>query len=197
MSTPAEHQEWIKAIAQGDEGAFQSLYTVFADRVYNTVLSYLQNREAAAEVTQDVFVKIFRSASRFEGKSSVSTWIYRIAVNQSLDRISYLGRQKRFGILLRWGPDDSGKILLELPDFEHPGIVLEQKEQSSILFKAIEKLPAQQKTAFILSYVENLPRQEVADVMESSLKSVESLLQRAKANLRTSLKDWRQQSKDF
>ncbi len=72
-------------------------------------------------------------------------------------------------------------------DFDHPGVILENKEKAKYLFKAIESLPATQKTAFILSFIEELPRQEVADIMQTSLKAVESLLQRAKKNLRLRL----------
>ncbi len=71
--------------------------------------------------------------------------------------------------------------------FEHPGILLENKEDAKILFKAIKELPETQKVAFVLSYIEDLPRQEVATIMETTLKAVESLLQRAKANLRKKL----------
>ena len=108
----------------------------------------------------------------------MSTWIYRITVNTSLN---YLRRQKRFGFL------SGGEPRTDTPDFEHPGVLLEKKENARALFKVIDTLPNQQKTAFILSFVEELPRQEVAEIMKVSLKAVESLLQRAKGNLRTKL----------
>lgn len=174
-------------IAQGSEPALEALYALFKSRVYNTALSYLQNTEEAEEVTQDVFVNIFRAAARFEGKSSVSTWIYRITVNLSLDRLNHRKRQKRFGLLVDLFGGNPAEPAKDLPHFDHPGVVLEQKENARILFQAIESLPDQQKTAFILSFIEDLPRQEVADVMQISLKAVESLLQRAKTNLRKRL----------
>ena len=146
--------------------------------MYNTALSYAQHVPDAEEITQDVFTNVFRSAAKFKGESEVSTWIYRITVNTSLN---YLRRKKRFGFL------SGGEPHLDTPDFEHPGVLLEQKENAKALFKVIDTLPDQQKTAFILSFVEELPRQEVADVMRVSLKAVESLLQRAKGNLRTKL----------
>lgn len=184
---PDLHRELLAKIAQGSEPALEELYTLFKSRVYNTALSYLQNAEEAEEVTQDVFVKIFRSATWFEGKSSVSTWIYRITVNQSLDRLNHRKRQKRFGLLVDLFGKNPAEPATDLPHFDHPGVVLEQKENARILFQAIESLPDQQKTAFILSFIEDLPRQEVADVMQISLKAVESLLQRAKTNLRKRL----------
>lgn len=179
----------LQKIAQGKESALAGLYQLFKDQVYNTALSYLQNKATAEEVTQDVFVKIFRSAALFEGRSSVSTWIYRITVNQSLDRLNYDRRQKRFAIVQRLFQGESERPV-ELPHFEHPGVLLENKENARILFQAIESLPDQQKTAFILSFIEDLPRKEVAAVMILSLKAVESLLQRAKANLRTRLDEF-------
>lgn len=177
-------------IALGNEPALAELYSHFNKKVFNTALGFLQNAEDAAEVTQDVFVKIFQSASQFERKSSVNTWVYRIAVNQSLDRLSHRKRQKRYGFMVRLFKKDSLDIQVELPHFDHPGVLFENKENARTLFAAIETLPEQQKTAFVLSFVEDLKRQEVADVMELSLKAVESLLQRAKANLRNQLEDF-------
>ncbi len=187
---PLLHQELLTKIAQGSESALAELYAEFSTRVFNTAIGYLQNTGEAEEVTQDVFVKIFQSAARFEGKSSVSTWIYRIAVNQSLDRLNHRKRQKRFGLMVSFFKGDSLEQKIEVPHFDHPGVVLERKENARLLFQTIETLPEQQKTAFILSFVEDLPRQEVAEVMQISLKAVESLLQRAKANLRIRLDDF-------
>lgn len=168
----------LQSIANGDNAAFRKLYERFSEKVYNTTISYTQNKEDAEEITQDVFTKIFRNAAKFEGKSAVSTWIYRIAVNTSLN---YLKKKKRFSFL------QLGNSKKDKPDFEHPGILLEKREAAKTLFKVIDTLPTNQKTAFILSFVEELPRQEVADIMETSLKAVESLLQRAKKNLRVRL----------
>lgn len=180
----------LTQIARGEEPALAVLYNLFKNQVYNTALSYVQNEAEAEEITQDVFVKIFQSAGRFEGKSSVSTWIYRITVNQSLDRLSHRQRQKRFGFMVQLFQGNSNEPGVQLPVFDHPGVLLERKEHARLLFQAIESLPDQQKTAFILSFIEELPRQEVAAVMELSLKAVESLLQRAKANLRIRLEEF-------
>lgn len=168
----------IQAVANGDIIAFATLYKQYSAKVYNTALSYVKDVEDAEEITQDVFVKIYKSVSTFGGNSSLTTWIYRITVNTSLN---HLKKKKRF-TLFKSTFTSSTTI-----DFEHPGVLLENKENAKVLFKAIDGLPDNQKTAFILSYIEELPRQEVADVMEISLKAVESLLQRAKKNMRTEL----------
>lgn len=141
----------------------------------------MQNIEDAEEVTQDVFITIYQKIDGFKTESKLSTWIYRIAVNAALNRLKK--KQKKSFLNLT-------TISHQIPHFEHPGIIAENKENASILFKAIYQLPESQKTAFILSYIEELPRQEVADIMGNSLKSIESLLQRGKQNLRKLLKSY-------
>ena len=168
----------IQAIANGESKAFQELYEIFSARVFNTALSYTQNEQEAEEITQDVFTNIYRNASKFKGEASVSTWIYRITVNTSLNQLK---KKKRFSFLKFGEPE------LNKPDFDHPGVLLEKKENARLLFKVIDTLPDSQKSAFILSYIEDLPRQEVANILEISLKATESLLQRAKKNLRDKL----------
>ena len=173
-----DHNDIIIAVAKGDRVALKTLFDLYSSKIYNIAISYTQNIQDAEEITQDAFINIYRYASSFKGKSAVGTWIYRITVNLSLN---YIKRKKRKPI----GNDGlEGK---DLPDFEHPGILLEKKENSKFLFKAIASLPENQKTAFILSFIEDLPRKETAEIMEISLKAVESLLQRAKKNLRKEL----------
>lgn len=144
-------------------------------------LSYVQEQQAAEEITQDVFTNIFKKAVTFKGQSAVRTWIYRITVNTSLN---FIKKKKRTD----WQGLDA--VNKEGHDFVHPGVILENKENATLLYQVIETLPDQQKTAFILSFIEELPRQEVAEIMETSLKAVESLLQRAKKKLRDQLLEY-------
>jgi RNA polymerase sigma-70 factor (ECF subfamily) len=82
--------------------------------------------------------------------------------------------------------------MIEPPDFFHPGVKMENKENAAVLFKAVNQLPANQKTAFILNKTENLSYREIAEVMESTESAVDALLQRAKKNLQKNLKDYYQ-----
>ena len=182
-----DHLDLLQLVAKGNEEAFQNLYNHFRAQVYNTSLSYLQNHSEAEEITQDVFVEIYQSASGFQGKSAVRTWIYRIAVTKSLDKLRYRSRKKRFALMTNLFNEASGELAHDPPDFDHPGVLQENKENSRILFKAIHRLVERQKTAFILTFVEELSQKEVAEIMKLSTKAVESLIQRAKANLRTEL----------
>ncbi|MBT8244145.1 RNA polymerase sigma factor [Winogradskyella sp.] len=168
----------IKRVAKGNQEAFGQIYLLYKNKVYNTAISYLQNVEEAEEITQDVFVTIFNKASSFKGKSKLSTWVYRITINKALNQIDKRNRR----------PKPTKEIEdYHRADFNHPGVILENKEKATYLFSMIDTLKETQKTAFILSYIEGLPRQEVADIMKISLKAMESLLQRAKINLRKKL----------
>lgn len=157
------------------------MYGRYAAKLYNTALAYLQNEQDAEEATQEVCLIIFRKAATFRGDAKASTWIYRITVNTALAML------KRKKIRTSKAQDISVR---PIADFVHPGVLIEQQEQSAYLYRAIHALPERQKTAFVLGLVEGLPRQEVADIMALSLKAVESLLQRAKQNLRQKLKEW-------
>lgn len=176
-----ENYRLLIAISQGDAYAFKLLYTRFKTPIYNTALGYLQNERDAEELVQEVFVNIHNAATKFKGNSAINTWIYRITINKCLD---VLRKRKRNS----WLTFFNEKTVVNAPTtFNHPGVLLENKEDAQVLFRIIQTLPDTQKTAFILSYVEGLPRQEVADIMKVSLKAVESLLQRGKASLRKKL----------
>lgn len=178
MVIPTDEQ-LIADIAAGDATALRTLYDRHVDRIYSTALSYLQVEADAEEVTQDVFARAWRGAASFKSESQVKTWLYRITVNTSLTALEK--RKRRRGFLGVLGPRD------DPPDFHHPAAKLEERETNRALFAAIYRLPARQKTAFVLSYVEELPRQQVAEVMQLTLKAVEGLLMRAKQSLRTTL----------
>lgn len=171
----------IHLLQQGDEHSFRKLVSDYASKVFNTSIGIIQNQHDAEDVTQEVFTEIFQSISKFKGESKLSTWIYRITVSKSLEFLRKKKRKKRFGFIQELFADDSSLIVV--PDFYHPGVQLENKERAKILFAAIQKLPENQKTAFVLSKIEDLSYAEIADVMKTSLSSVESLLFRAKQNL--------------
>jgi len=151
--------------------------------VFNLALQYVQNYEDAQEIAQDVFLTVYQSISTFKEKSKISTWIYRITINKSLDFIKAKQRKKRFGFLTSYFYENSNEIKHDIPSFNHPGIQLENKESLVIIFQHINNLPANQKTALILSKIDHRTKAEIAEIMNISTKAVESLIQRAKTNL--------------
>ena len=164
---------------------FSPIYHDYKQLVYNVALQYLQNTEDAEEVLQDVFVKVYQSLEKFENNSTLKTWIYRITINHSLDFIKKKQSKKRFFIFGR--KSDSEHEVNSISTFEHPGILMENKEDAKILFDVINTLPENQKTAFILSKIDGLTNPEISEIMELSISSIESLLFRAKKSLQEKL----------
>ncbi len=186
--------ELIALIIQKNETAFKALVEAYKHKVYNTCIGMLQNGEDAEEVTQDVFIEIYEAVGKFDQRSSLSTWIYRIAINKSLDKLRHNKRKKRFGKIVRLFQSDKDDSILNRPNFIHPGVQLEQKELSVILFKAIDQLAEKQKTAYLLHNIEGVSYQEISEIMETTVSSVESLLFRAKDNLKKLLGDYYQKN---
>ena len=175
--------ELVSRLREGDELAFRELVTGFQDRVFNTALGLIQNSSDAEDIAQEVFIQVYRSIHQFKGDAQLGTWLYRIAVTKSLDFLRSKKRKKRFGFLRSlFGEDNS--LLHDPGDFNHPGIIQEKKEDAAQLMRLVDGLPENQRTAFILNKIEELSYREIAAVMEMTEGAVDSLLQRAKQNLR-------------
>ena len=180
-------QEEIEALKNGDQQAYKSLVALFSRKVYNLCLSLLHNQEDAEDATQEVFASVFSSINKFKGDSKLSTWIYRISVNKCKEIIRKKSRKKRFGFLVPLENIETNSPNHTQANFIHPGIELENQERAAILFGAINSLPENQKIAFSMHKLEGIPYDEIAAIMGLSLPSVESLIFRAKQNLRTKL----------
>lgn len=182
-------QELINSLIKGDQHAFKTVVDTYKKMVFNTVLGFVQNMEDAEDVTQDVFIKVYENISLFKQQCKLSTWIYRISITQAGDFIRHKNRKKRAGFLSSlFGLNN--ELLHDPPDFVHPGVVAENREQAAILFKAINQLPEKQKTAFMLQKVQDLSQQKIAEIMELNEGAVESLLMRAKGNLKKLLSNY-------
>jgi len=177
-----EH-ELIRGLQKGEESAFKYLVDNYQDRVYNTALGIVQNAQDAEDVAQEVFIQVYRSIQTFKEESKLSTWLYRIATTRSLDLLRSRKSKKRFGALQRLFGEGTDPVL-EIPDFNHPGIELDRKENAKMLFKALMQLPENQKIAFTLHKMEQLSYQEISEVMKTTVPAIESLMHRAKQNLR-------------
>lgn len=184
-----DEKQLIIDLQKGSQSAFSHLVDLFQIKVFNTVLSIVQNAEEAEDVSQEVFIEIFESVGKFKGDAKLSTWIYRIATNKAIEQCRRKKASKRTAFLTSlFG--ENGEIVHHSADFEHPGVVFENKELAKILFKHINQLPDNQKVAFTLCNIEGLSYQEISEVMQLSLSSIESLLFRAKTNLRKTLKEY-------
>jgi RNA polymerase sigma factor (sigma-70 family) len=179
----------IVLLQQGDEQAFKKLVDDWQDMVYNTALSIINQEDDADEITQEVFIQVYQSISSFKGDSKLSTWLYRIVISKSLDFLKKKKTKKRFAFVQSlFGMQDDDKIYAK--EFHHPGIALENKETAAELFKAMESLPNNQRIAFTLHKLEAQKHAEIAEIMNITITAVESLIARAKVNLKKELQEY-------
>jgi RNA polymerase sigma-70 factor, ECF subfamily len=167
---------------------FDTIYNEHKNLVYNICLHYLLNAADAQDSTQEVFVKVYQRFHQYNAEAAtLKTWICRIAVNQCLDALKARKTKKRFGFLTALFHADSHEPIGSITTIDHPGIAVEDKEALQNLLQIIYTLPENQKTAIILSKIEDRPQKEVAEVMMTSVKAVEALLQRAKQTIQKKL----------
>ncbi len=179
----------IIALQQGDNEAFKKLIDEWQDMVYNTALGIIQNEDDADEITQEVFIQVFQSIKSFKGDSKISTWLYRITISKALDYLKKQQRKKRFGFVDYFWSGNKNDVD-EAKEFHHPGVVMENKEMASQLFKAMKQLPNNQRIAFTLHKLEAQKYGDIAVIMNLSLQATESLIARAKINLKKIVQDY-------
>jgi len=179
----------VEGLKNRQQSAFAQLVSQFQHMVFNTALGIIHQQEEAEDVAQEVFIQVYESIGQFKGESKLSTWLYRITITKALDWQRRKQRKKRFAVVTSlFGLND--EVIVDPPDFIHPGVQMENKERSAILFKAIDKLPENQKVAFLLVKIEEQSYQEVAEIMGASVGAVESYMHRAKQNLRKTLETY-------
>ncbi len=180
-----DEKNLIENLKKNDNDAFRLLVKLQHEKVYQICYGFLRNKEDAEDITQDVFVEILKSIHFFRGDSSLNTWIYRIAVTRSLNLIKK-NKIKNFTNSLE-------QLLLfkqsEPISYHEPFAQLTQKEQAKIIQTEIDKLPKNQKIAFTLHKYNDHSYNEIAEIMNVSLSSVESLIHRAKIKLKEQLKN--------
>lgn len=182
-----EGQNWIDILSRDKEKAYRLLVNTYAGKVYNTCFRLTFHEQDAQDLTQEVFTAIYLSIDSYKGESKLSTWIYSIAVNKANEFIRYKMRDKRNA-----DSTFSLDLLTETIGFESatqdtPVALLERKERIGMLFEAISELPENQRIAYTLSKLDGFSYAEISDSMGLSLQAIESLLFRAKQNLKKSL----------
>jgi RNA polymerase sigma factor (sigma-70 family) len=180
-------QELIEGIIRKEREAIQFLVNKYQRQVIKTAQYFLQDMQEAEDLSQEIFIEILNSAHRFRRSAKFSTWIYRITVNRSLNQVKKMNRKKivsRIGNFIRG--DGSHTSAYEVPA-PGEGDRLEEKEAGRILSEAVGRLPENQRIAFLLSKYNELSYQEISEVMNVTLSSVESLIHRAKMNLQKNL----------
>ena len=176
------------AFQAGDESAFPKLVERNQAKIYAMVYRLVTNHAQAEDLTQEVFLRVFRTAPRYQPMAKFSTWIYRIAANVALNAIRSR-RKRRFASLQLTENDDGSSWHREVPDPHGapPQARLASEELHEKLAEAIADLPENQRIAITLNKYEHMSYQEIADILGCSTMAVKSLLARARCNLRDAL----------
>jgi RNA polymerase sigma-70 factor (ECF subfamily) len=178
-------EELMSRTAAGDEYAFELIVQRQQASVLNLVYRYLGDRTMAKDVAQEVFVRVWQAARKYKPKAKFSTWIYRIAVNLCLNELKSAKRRRLIPLGTEERPDSEYPAPSDVP--QSPEDLLLAKERSRQISGALQSLPENQRMALILKRYDNLSYDEIGRVMGCSVAAVESLLVRAKKNLKEKL----------
>jgi RNA polymerase sigma-70 factor (ECF subfamily) len=183
-----DDEELIQRISKKDPEAFEHFVKRYQSMVLNICYGLLGDYHQAEETAQDVFVQIFQKALSFRHESKVSTWVYRIAVNQSLNMIR---REQKLRWMRKksftWVDEYQAEKIPTEPQKNEPTVLLEQKESIQNLRKVVNSLSNKQKTAFILNQFEGLSAEEISEILKVPLNTVEVRIHRAKRKLQSIL----------
>jgi RNA polymerase sigma-70 factor (ECF subfamily) len=178
----------VERVQNGDVTAFDTLVRKYRERLYGIVYNLTSNREDAADLTQEAFIKAFSSINRFKGNSAFFTWLYRIGVNTALSHLKR-NRLRRFFSLEQIQEEGSNALVLETLAAKHKsdkGALLSELQEK--LNEAMQKLSPKHRTVVVLFEIEGLSHQEIADILGCSVGTVRSRLHYAKQQLQADLK---------
>ncbi len=180
-----EDKELINKLIAGDNSAFEEIVSAYSAKIINTCFKFFPNREDAGDISQEVFIEVFKSIKSFRGESKLSTWIYRIAVTKCLDEIKRRNRKKRFLELGRLLHLDS--VIEGLGGGKMPDKDIGYGESLAEVMLAMDSLPENQRVAYTLSKVEGYTNSDIANILNTSLPAVETLISRAGKKVRQEL----------
>ncbi len=179
----------VSKAQQGDSVAIRHLVIKYQDRIYNVILKICGNKDDAAELTQETFVKLIEKVDTFKGNSAFYTWLFRIAVNLTLNFC-----RRRFKISMQSLDSVSGsdfdqartqlKSYLADNSTADPAVVVQNKEIARIIRQAIVKLEDKQRTVVVLRDIEGMSYADIARTLDIEIGTVKSRLSRARVNLK-------------
>jgi RNA polymerase sigma-70 factor, ECF subfamily len=180
--------EIIIKILHGDRDKFRILVEKYQSMVFRTCMGFFHDKDDADDLTQEIFIQAYTSLHSFKGEAAFSTWIYRIAVNASLNRVRKRSGNPVFNRLdTLFGSGKENNISFPVFDYENPESILIRQEYTQWIQNALDSLPENQRTAIVLSKYDDLSQKEIAEIMKTTEGAVEALIQRAKTNLRLKL----------
>lgn len=197
---PGRPNEWclVEALRNGEEEAYVTLLEMFQQPVYSLLRRLLDDPNETADVTQDVFLKVFRNVGSFRGQSSLKTWIYRIAVNEAHNRRRWFGRHRKPEVELSRSDGQGFSWLDHLSDpSRSPYDLALNQERRQAIERALADLNPVFRSAVVLRDIEDLNYEEIADVLNVSLGTVKSRILRGREALRKALTERLAPSRGF
>lgn len=185
----AANADWalVQQCAAGDEAACARLVTDYQRMVYQLGLHLLRDPQEALDLSQEVFLRVFRTLPQFRGQSSLRTWIYRIVINQASNRQRWWRRRHRAQQVTLDDPAATHGELADSRSCAMPDRVLQQHEVAGRVWSALAGLPFDQRTVIVLREIEGLSYDEIAESLGVAVGTVKSRLARARASLRQAL----------
>ncbi|MBK29049.1 MAG: RNA polymerase subunit sigma-24 [Verrucomicrobiales bacterium] len=186
-------KEVVKRAQKGDMEACDELIQKYQERIYSTIYHMISNHEDASDLAQITFIKAIRKINNFKGQSSFFTWLYRIAVNNTINFI----RTKRKRVILSINQMDEefdrGEELLGLVSKETPQREINRLELQGILNAAMLKLSANHRLVVTLHDVQGMPHEQIGEIMDCNTNTVRTRLHYARKQLQAYLSDYLKQ----
>ena len=179
----------IKSALNGDMSAFEELIIQYEKKVYNVALRVLKNPDDAMDISQEVFIKIYKNLDKFDGKASFSTWLYRITTNTCIDELRKRKGKETYSIDNDIENEEGSykrEFVDNSPTPEEQTII---KESGNEIIKAMENLSDEHRTIITLRDIEGLSYNEIADITGVSIGTVKSRISRARLSLKNIIKN--------
>jgi len=188
LPVPGSEEAVVQAARRGDLEAFNALVLMHQARAYNLAYRLLGDEAAAADATQEAFLRAYQHIRDFQ-RGAFFTWLYRIVANVCYDLLRYQKRRPALPFTQLSGAPDHDSPDFDAPalDADSPETIIQRRELAALLQRHIDTLPVDQRLTLVLSDVQGLSYQEIAEVTRSNLGTVKSRLSRARAQLRQSL----------
>lgn len=190
----ADERKLVQKAQKGDVKAFEKIVEDYQGVVYSVAYRYAENTQDAADMAQEVFIKMFKNINSFQEKSKLSTWIYRVATNMCIDIVKKESRNSVAYSFDEGYEDKDGSTLYNglVDDSMQPDEIVEKREIKDAVNSAISKLSDKYKTVIILRDIEGLHYEEIAEIVDCSVGTVKSRISRGRKNLRKILLDDRE-----
>ena len=180
----------MQQLAQGGHHAFEELLARYETPVITFCYAFLRNREAAEDIAQETFMRVFRNAKRYLPVAKFTTWLYKIAANLCINELKKGKLRSTLSLDEPAGSDPDGSRIVEriAADTASPLSEVERAEAQALIGKAIEHLPPDQRTTLVMVEYHQMQYQDIAEILEVSVSAIKMRVKRARETLRETLK---------